>query len=29
MHIVQTTYFAPRRLPSINACPTMRAPDMP
>ena len=28
-HMVQTTYFAPRRLPSISAWPTMRAPDMP
>ena len=24
-----TTSLAPRRLPSISACPTMRAPDMP
>ena len=29
MHIVQTTYFAPRRLPSTKACPTSLAPDMP
>ena len=29
MHMVHTTYFAPRRLPSMSACPTMRAPDMP
>ena len=29
MHMVQTTYFAPRRLPSISACPTIRAPDIP
>ena len=29
MHIVQTTSLAPRRLPSISACPTMRAPDIP
>ena len=28
-HIVMTTYFSPRRLPSINACMTMRAPLMP
>ena len=29
MHIVATTYRAPRRLPSMSACPTRRAPDMP
>lgn len=29
MHIVTTTNFTPRRLPSISACPTSRAPDMP
>ncbi len=29
MHIVMTTYLAPRRLPSISAWPTMRAPLMP
>jgi len=29
MHIVQTTYLAPRRLPSISAWPTRRAPDIP
>jgi len=28
-HIVTTTYFAPRRLPSISAWPVIRAPDMP
>ena len=28
-HIVTTTYFAPRRLPSISAWPVRRAPDMP
>ena len=28
-HIVTTTYFAPRRLPSISAWPVMRAPLMP
>ena len=28
-HIVTTTSFAPRRLPSINACPTILAPDIP
>ncbi len=28
-HIVATTYFTPRRLPSINACPTTRTPVMP
>jgi hypothetical protein len=28
-HIVTTTYLAPRRFPSISACPVMRAPDMP
>ena len=29
MHMVQTTYFTPRRLPSIRAWPTIRAPLMP
>ncbi len=29
MHIVTTTYFTPRRFPSMRACPTMRAPLMP
>ena len=29
MHIVITTYFAPRRLPSISAWPVIRAPLMP
>ena len=29
MHIVTTTYFTPRRLPSISAWPTRRAPVMP
>ncbi len=29
MHMVTTTFFAPRRLPSISACPARRAPDMP
>ena len=29
MHIVTTTYFTPRRFPSMSACPTMRAPLMP
>src|SRR5687768_10249430 len=29
MHIVATTYFTPRRLPSISACPTSRAPETP
>lgn len=29
MHIVTTTYFAPRRLPSISAWPVPRAPVMP
>ena len=29
MHIVTTTFFAPRRLPSIKAWPTRRAPLMP
>ena len=28
-HMVQTTYLAARRLPSISACATMRLPDMP
>lgn len=28
-HIVTTTYFAPRRLPSIRACMVQRAPVMP
>ncbi len=28
-HMVMTTYFSPRRLPSRNAWPTMRAPLMP
>ena len=28
-HIVQTTNFAFRRFPSINACPTSLAPDIP
>ena len=28
-HIVTTTYFVPRRLPSIRAWPVIRAPDMP
>ena len=28
-HIVTTTYFAPRRLPSISAWPVQRAPVMP
>ena len=28
-HIVTTTYLTPRRLPSISACPTRRAPDIP
>lgn len=29
MHIVTTTYFTPRRFPSMSACPTMRAPLIP
>src|SRR5207245_10428059 len=29
MHIVTTTVFARRRLPSMSACPTRRAPDIP
>src|SRR4249920_971470 len=29
MHMVTTTSFAPRRLPSISACPVRRAPVMP
>ncbi len=29
MHMVTTTYFAPRRLPSIRAWPARRAPDTP
>ena len=29
MHMVTTTYLTPRRLPSISAWPTMRAPLMP
>ena len=29
MHMVTTTCLAPRRLPSINACPTNRAPETP
>src|SRR5688572_3293160 len=29
MHIVTTTSFAPRRLPSMSAWPTRRAPLMP
>jgi hypothetical protein len=28
MHIVTTTFFAPRRLPSINAWPVRRDPVM-
>ena len=28
-HMVMTTYFTPRRLPSINAWPIMRDPLMP
>src|SRR5581483_32004 len=28
-HIVTTTCVAPRRRPSMSACPTSRAPDMP
>jgi len=28
-HIVHTTNFAPLRLPSVSACPTILAPDMP
>jgi hypothetical protein len=28
-HIVTTTHRTWRRLPSISACPTMRAPDIP
>ena len=28
-HMVTTTYFTLRRLPSINACPTMREPLIP
>ena len=28
-HMVVTTYRAPRRRPSINACPTTRLPVMP
>ncbi|MNO96080.1 hypothetical protein D3C76_877420 [compost metagenome] len=28
-HMVTTTYFTPRRLPSSRACPTIRAPLMP
>src|SRR5690349_17503384 len=29
MHIVTTTYFTPRRLPSMSACPVRRAPETP
>ena len=29
MHIVTTTCFAPRRLPSISACAARRVPDTP
>ena len=29
MHMVTTTFLAPRRLPSISACPTRRAPETP